>query len=716
MADPVLDILNSHAEGATSASGGDAVLDILNDHASGKKFTVVDTKKKPQFTAPTEEMGSLGEGARSVGRAAVGVMENAIPAVQSLYAEPAAWLAKQGTMYANAAGLTDRTPEQVQGSVRDFLTMHPQTEAGKAVQGGIGAVMAPVVDSAKFYGDLVNRVPGVGPAAVNAAEGFLAMAPATEMLRGFSVPAQAAANAKRIGADAKALPEVPRETPAPAAVAPETPKGPFSAPPEPIGKTESGTPIPGAPSTLTATGNPRAAFWEPPAAGKVTVDSEPVTGGVPKEFSTDRAQILDRVGLEHARESSLTGDAKAAATDFQMSRFDEPAGKAAFDQFATEKQALNKFSTGIVEKTRGSLGLDEDALNTRGQSMAAPFDALREWFKDQRKDLYDKADERSGGHAVVQPLSIDELLNDRSFNNQLTARGQTHMVTGIKSELERFKEANGGTLTVKEAEQFRQFLNTIWTPDNSAIVGKLKGALDDDVLKGAGEDLYGPARAMAQMEKQTLDNPNGISKLFDVDPQNPINRTTSLDKIPDTLNRMSPEQFTNVIKTLQAMPEALQPQAQAALAEVKAHLANKALEAGSKTQGQWNAAGVSEVLKKNSAKLKVAFEDQPEVLAMLQDLDSAGRILKVDGSYPGAAAQAANAMKRGFMSHAISKAASGTGALIGSMMGPVGSMAGAVGGEFLGGKMGSSMAEAKALGNWEKGSVRLKDLLIKDKK
>jgi len=85
----------------------------------------------------------------------------------------------------------------------------------------------------------------------------------------------------------------------------------------------------------------------------------------------------------------------------------------------------------------------------------------------------------------------------------------------------------------------------------------------------------------------------------------------------------------------------------------------------------------STCLRARRIRIHPALQSGPEVLAMLQDLDSAGRILKVDGSYPGAAAQAANAMKRGFMSHAVSKVASGTGALIGSSMGPVGAMAGA---------------------------------------
>ena len=231
------------------------------------------------------------------------------------------------------------------------------------------------------------------------------------------------------------------------------------------------------------------------------------------------------------------------------------------------------------------------------------------------------------------------------------------------------------------------------------------------MLKGAGEDIYGPARQVVQTEKQTLDNPSGVAKLMDVDPKNPLNRTTAYEKIPDTLTRLPAAQFDNVVRTLQAMPDAIQPQAQAALSEIKAHLANKVLDAGSSTQGQWNAPGVSKVLKANSAKLQSIFEDQPEVLQKIQDLDSAGKILKVDQSYPGAAAQAANALKRGLLSRSLSRLGATAGAGAGSILGPLGAAGGAAAGEALGSSAGASMAERSALKQWQKKTVKLSDLM-----
>jgi len=450
--------------------------------------------------------------------------------------------------------------------------------------------------------------------------------------------------------------------------------------------------------------------WGPevPAEAPATaIDTEPVEGGLPKDSAVARAQVLQRVGLENARNSALEGDAKAAATDFQLSKFDEPAGAAAKAQFDAERQALQSHAQGIIERTGGTLGTDEDSLNLRGQTIAKPFDDLQDWFDTQRSKLYAEADARGGG--AVQPTNLQGLLKDPSFQNQLTARGQTSLLNGVNAELGRFMKNNPEGLTVQNAEQFRQFLNTVWSPDNSRIIGQLKGALDEDVTQGAGEDVYAPARALSQLEKQTLQNPNGIARLLERDPQTPINRTTPYTKIPDTLTRLDPAQFAQVVKTLQGMPEEIQPQAQAALGEIKAHLANKVLDAGNSTAGQWNARGVAKVLDANAAKLPMAFN--PEELQQLQDLKSAGNILSVNQGYPGAAAQAANALKRGFMTKALGRLGGAAGAAVGGVAGPWGAAGGAAAGELGASKLAGSLSEKAALRHWQAGTTKLSDLM-----
>lgn len=468
---------------------------------------------------------------------------------------------------------------------------------------------------------------------------------------------------------------------------------------------------------LTASGLPRGQLWEPadiPSKPGMKIDSEPVAGGLPPEVQASRAAILKRVGLPQARDSALQGDAMSAATDAQMTRFDEPAGVNAKQQFEAEKAALQQHTQGIIQRAGGTVGTDEDTLNARGQTIAAPFDALRSWFEDQRQKVYGAADERAGGAPVTKLEGVDALLQDPTFRNTLLARDQGGLLNSVERQLDEFRKQSPGGFTAQGAEQVRQWLNQVWSNDNRFAVGKLKGAIDDDVMKGAGEDIYGPARKLVQMEHQILDNPRGIAQLFDKDPQTPLNRVTPFTKIPDALTRMDPDQFRNVLHTLNEMPADIQPEAQAAIGEIKGHLVNKLLDAGvnKAPEAQWNSPNVSQAINKNGAKLNIAFGNDAQAVQDIRDLDSAGRILRANPAYPGAAAQAANAMKRGLMTRALQTMSATAGAGLGTAItgGPWGAATGAAIGESIGGKAAQSVGEKAALANWQNRMTKLSDI------
>lgn len=613
--------------------------------------------------------------------AALGTMENALGGVT-------------GGFGSLAEALTGADPGAHDWAYR------PRTEAGKEIArlaAEEGAKIGQGYDWAAGYGPLAQTLKERIPQAA------AAISTAVPLIKGAG-----ALGSKFVSPSTPLMEPVP-ETPAVEAPpeAPLTATGtPRAAPYDPALR-----PAAEAPATpLSATGAPRATPFEPqdiPGKPGVTIDTEPVEGGLGKLTEKtapaiqERAAILSRVGLEAARDSALEGDAKAAATDWQLSKFDEPAGAAAKAHFDAERTALQKHAEGIIEKTGGTLGMDEDSLNSRGQTIARPFDDLADWFDQKRKTLYAAADARAQGAPVTNLDSVDALLKDPRFRNTLLAKDQGNLLSSIENQLAEFRKQSPGGFTVAGSEDFRQWLNQIWTNDNKAVIGRVKDVLDQDVLKGAGEDIYAPARALVQMKKQTLDNPSGINKLMEHDPQTPINRTTPHVKIADTIVRLDPAQFDNVIKTLQTMPEELQPQAQAAVNEIKAHLANKVYDAGNSTAGQWNARAVDKVIKNNSAKLQSAFADQPDVLQNIADLRSAGKILSVNQGYPGAAAQAANALKRGLMSRAVGKLAATSGAAAGGWLGgPFGAAGGAAVGESLGGKAAQSMAERAAVKQW----------------
>jgi hypothetical protein len=436
-------------------------------------------------------------------------------------------------------------------------------------------------------------------------------------------------------------------------------------------------------------------------------DGPPVEGGYSPEAQKERAAILQRVGLTQARGSAIEGNAKDAASDALMTKYDQPAGRAAAAQFEAERSALTTHAENIIGETGGTVGMDEDALAQRGQTIARPFDQLREYFDANTRRLYGQADQRAAGTPLTNLDSVDTLLQNPSFRNTLLARDQGNLLNAVSNQLERFREGNPNGFTAAGAEQVRQWLNQVWTPDNKWAIGKLKDSIDDDVLKTAGEDVYQAARAQRQLKAQTLENPKGIATLFDTDPNTPINRTTPFERVPDKLAQLPLDQFTNVLQTLKEMPDELQPDAQAALGEIRGHLVNKLLQAGTQTaggsaRGLWAADRVANVLRTNAAKFRTTFQDDPQGQAGIKDLNSAGQILKVDASYPGADAQAANAMKRGLISRTLKHVGGAVGAGTGGLVGPVGAAAGGVLGEMGGEALGASRAEAVALKAWQK--------------
>jgi hypothetical protein len=673
VSDPTLDFLSSGGSGAESS--GDPTHDFL---FSGGESAAAPEAPKPTYGRTLKEAGGD-------------------LALRSLTGLGATAIAGGRAMYDLATGQTiAQADERAKRFIREH-TYQPQDALsqslakaweGSSMRPGVRGFIERNANPLNLPGTLISKASDVmgeqlGPYAAGATTGVLQGALALTSLRGGMEPLKGTPVS---GFRAPAASEVPAAAPTAA-----------SAPPLALTPTAAERPPPFEPADV-------------PGSPGVKVDTEPVEGGLPDTAHNARAQILQRVGLEKARDSALSGDAKAAATDYQLSRFDEPAGAAAKAQFDAERAALAKHSESIVKKTGGTLGTDEDSINARGQTIAQPFDAFSEWFDKQRKALYGAADQRAQGAPITKLEGVDALLQDPQFRNTLLAKDQGHLLTSIENQLGEFRKQSPEGFNVAGVEDVRKWLNQIWTNDNKHAIGKIKNALDEDVLKGAGEDIYGPARALVQMKNQTLDNPSGINKLMEHDPQTPINRTTSFDKIPDTLTRLPPAQFDQVIKTLDAMPEEIQPIAQAAKAEIKAHLANKIHDAGSSTQGQWNAPGVEKVIKANSAKLQSAFADQPELLNDIQDLRSAGKILRVDQSYPGAAAQAANALKRGLMSRAMGKVGATAGAGMGSVLGPLGAAGGAALGEAAGGSLGGSLSERAALKKWQGKVSSLSDL------
>lgn len=543
-----------------------------------------------------------------------------------------------------------------------------------------------------------------------------------------SVPARAPEithpAATAIPADAQ-VPSVAVDPPAPIIAQPAAPRAPMPGPPPrqylpmesveraagPIAPIDSALRVP-EPAAAPVAPDPAAqpAPRTPmPGPGRPAVPAAPEPFVATQERHVDpllrvqNLQALRDVGLGNIRESAVTGDAATAAREYQHGKItSEPAGQFWFDQFQAETDAMKTHAQGIIDGTGGRTGLDETAMTRKGMDIAAPYDAARGYFERAKKSLYDIANNRAAESGKpVGTASVDALLADPDFRATLMAKDQQGLLGTIESQYARFKALDESGLSVANAENFRKWLNKVWSPDKSAALGEVKGALDSDVFKSAGEDVYAEGRKMHILEKQTLDNPNGIAKLMDSDPNTPINRNTDYHKIPDGIMALSEDQFKHIIDTYRALPPELQPLVQRAVATLKAHYTEKFLDKGAESgrgnpRQLWNTGGVKQFVGDNSAKIPMLFDlgEMQKIGTMLK----AGEVLRVNPAYPGAAAQLANAAKSGLISHLLGRAGGGIGGTIGAVtMGPVGAGVGGLAGEATAGFLAKMSRERKAL-------------------
>lgn len=424
-----------------------------------------------------------------------------------------------------------------------------------------------------------------------------------------------------------------------------------------------------------------------------------------------RKQVLSRIGLENARQSSITGDGFAAANEFQTSKVDAPVGQLYRDTLANERAALENHGQRIIQRTGGTVGLDETALYDRGTKITRPFDDFKAVLQNQMNQAYEQARQVAGTQPAVNPSNIQRFLNTDS--NFTVNDSFMSLRRGIQAHL-RENDLLGSDnrvkpMTVEQAENLRKYINSNWNNERSRIIGQLKDQIDNDVTKVAGQDVYKAARDIRAKIGRLLDDPKGVAKIMDYDPQSPMNRAVPFEKIATTVERMSVDQQRHLIKLLREMPEELRPQADAAIAEIRAQFANRIFEQGSKTKGQWNAANVTKYLNENNRRLGILMEDK-DLAQMIKDLNDAGHILKYDAAYPGAAIQAHNLIKLG-AAPLLGTLGGAAGTAIGaSMFGPGGAALGGTAGATLGAQRGVKMAEKSALRRAQKKMVPLKDI------
>ncbi|MDB5956733.1 transglycosylase SLT domain-containing protein [Ramlibacter sp.] len=494
-----------------------------------------------------------------------------------------------------------------------------------------------------------------------------------------------------------AIPPAPRPmgATAPAAAPPQAPQPPYTPFPAPAA-VKVPTPVPSTPQAVQAMAStaPAELFPETP-----TVAPE---GRFGAQEQAARAKVLESVGIDtqNLRKSALAGDGIGGSTDYQTSKVDSSAGRHMKAIIDGERQALSNNSDSLIQRTGGTNGIDEPARHARGSTIVSSLDSLKDWYDSRTQQLYRVADDRSQG----VPTTLERFRSMLGEDSEMTNSDRVHLRDAINSyakKLGMVGEDGKVFSNAQQAETMRKYLNENWSPSNGRYVGKLKDALDSDIMEAAGEDVYGEARAMRAQRGATLDNPNGIAKLMDSSGPNGINRAVPVEKIPYVVTGMPVDQFTHVVNTLRNAPPEVLPQTTAALNEIKAQFANEVKAVGTAHAGQWNARGVTKYLQDHAARMAQVFT--PEEIGAFRNLNDAGHIVAKDQSYPGAAVQGHNLVTQGVM-HSLPSAGAGAGA---ALFGPVGAVAGGAAGKLAAG----ALDNATALRAVKKRTTKLSDLL-----
>lgn len=360
--------------------------------------------------------------------------------------------------------------------------------------------------------------------------------------------------------------------------------------------------------------------------------------GLPLDEQYARAQTLNRVlGADHAADlAAIEGKGKERATNYATSNTDTAPGNFLKERFADEQKRLADYAERQVKNTGGTVGLDESTVYKRGNTILKPLQDLETYFDNATRKIY--ADRDAIAQTVpVEASNIKKVLADESLTLANTETiGLAKIAEARMKQLGMIdKDGNLLPTNAKTAENFRKFLNENWDRKNANLHKQLKNAVDEDVLANldTNSPLYKEARDLVTLRKNTLDNPNGISNILDAEGPKGINRKVDIEKIAQNIANMPVEQFTHVVDTLRNVPKELQPQAGAALSEIKAQFANRVAE--QKTPRQ-----LTKYMNDNREVMNRLFT--PDEMANLRDYHNAVHILATDTGYKGAAVQKIN--------------------------------------------------------------------------
>jgi hypothetical protein len=366
---------------------------------------------------------------------------------------------------------------------------------------------------------------------------------------------------------------------------------------------------------------------------------------LPAEEQQARLETLNRIDPDLKVDPNIIeGRGKERKSDYDLSLTESPEGNVLSEKEKEYKNSLNKYGDKLIKDTGGTLGLDEKANYTRGEETLGYFQKLENHFDKKLTEIYSERD-KIAKNIPVNGENILNSLNDES----LTARNSDSegLARAAKAKLKslHMMDDKGNMLPSNgmQAEKFRQWLNekNVWDSKNAGLHRALKDSVDADVIStlDPNTSIYKDARDLFGLKKDTLENPNGISKILDAEGPNGINRKVDIENIPNSITKMGVDQFTHILDTIKNAPPELQTAANKSLSQIKAHFLNQAHEAF-----QTSANKGTSYLKSNREVMTRLFS--PEEMSRIHDYNSGAHILKSDTGYKGAYVQKISIEKR----------------------------------------------------------------------
>lgn len=404
----------------------------------------------------------------------------------------------------------------------------------------------------------------------------------------------------------------------------------------------------------------------------------------PVETISDNEALLKKVGVEHIRKSAVDENPKEATSQYLTSKAEKGLyGQGMTEQLTHEKEAIsghfNKLENelgGTIPRTGTQFEIT-DKMDAGKVIREAAEDALNK-HNEKTTQLYETARLEHGD----KPVELSKLNEFLKADENFTYTQEQNLQKGIQNFLKRQglldEKGNVRPMNIAQSESLRQFVNSKYNYETKNLGGQLKGLIDEDVFSNVGGQTFETARKHFQVGKEIYDNPKAMSDLLNVEG---TNQKIPTEKILDKITTLPESQFGHMINVFKETGKT------DALKQIQTSLINRIKEAGQSGQGEpWNGRAAAKERAKLSQKLKVAFEDSPEILQNIDESIRAGELVSIDTKYPGAAVQ--THQLRGKLGTIAIKGSTALGAKIGGVPG-------AMAGEHIGEKISSKFYKTK---------------------